>query len=236
MKKNSAQQNIYSLLIVANQLQELVDAVTFVGGSVLGILITDQAAPDVRFTSDIDCIINHVITVSHYYQFTNKLRQKGFKELSMGDHPICRWDCKGIHVDIVPTERNILGFSNKWYPEAASNSIPTKINNTSTINVISAPYFLATKLEAFKDRGNQDFLFSHDLEDVISLLDGRPEIIEEVKSTNSSILKEFLSSELALLFENSRFQQALPGHLNYSNNIEQREEIILERITNIINA
>ena len=61
MNRSSAQHNIELLKLVAHRLEELCDEVTFVGGCVTGLLITDKAAPDVRFTVDVDCIIN-VIT------------------------------------------------------------------------------------------------------------------------------------------------------------------------------
>lgn len=89
MNKSSAQKNIESLTIIAHRLGNLCDEVTFVGGCVTGLLITDKAAPDVRFTVDVDCIIN-VITRTDYYALAEKLRQKGFKELMSGNHPICR--------------------------------------------------------------------------------------------------------------------------------------------------
>lgn len=114
MNRSSAQKNLGSLLIIANRLDELCKEVTFVGGCITGLLVTDKAAPDVRFTVDVDCIIN-VISKSEYYTLSEKLRQKGFKEMSIGNHPICRWNCDGILVDVMPTEKNILGFSNKWY-------------------------------------------------------------------------------------------------------------------------
>ncbi len=69
--------------------------------------------------------------------------------MSTGNHPICRWDCDGILIDIMPTDKGVLGFSNKWYKDALANALHTKINNSVSINVISAPYFLATKIEAF---------------------------------------------------------------------------------------
>lgn len=94
MNKSSAQRNIESLTLIAYRLEELCNEVTFVGGCITGLLITDKAASDVRFTVDVDCIIN-VITRSGYYAISEKLRQKGFKEMIFGDHPICRWDCDG---------------------------------------------------------------------------------------------------------------------------------------------
>lgn len=232
MNKSSAQKNIESLTIIAHRLGNLCDEVTFVGGCVTGLLITDKAAPDVRFTVDVDCIIN-VITRTGYYSLAEKLRQKGFKELMSGNHPICRWDCDGILVDVMPVDESVLGFSNKWYKDALACSIIQNLSDSIRIKVISAPYFLATKLEAFKGRGNQDFLLSHDLEDIISLIDGRAEIIEDVSQASQSV-RQYLSQEFALFMNNENFLQALPGHLNYSNEIFDREKIVKERINAII--
>jgi predicted nucleotidyltransferase len=232
VNRSSAQRNIELLTLVAYRLEELSDQVTFVGGSVIGLLITDKAAPDVRFTVDVDCIVN-VITRSNYYTLAEKLQGKGFKEMPTGDHPICRWDCGGVLIDIMPIEKSVLGFSNKWYKDALVKSINTKINNSVTVNIISAPYFLATKIEAFKDRGKQDFLLSHDLEDIIALIDGRPEIIDDV-SNSANDLKQYLSLEFSGFIDNNQFTEALPGHLNYTQESEDRKRIVLKRIQEIV--
>ncbi len=179
MKKNSAQHNLESLSTVAERLEELCDEVTFVGGSITGLLITDKAAPDVRYTMDVDCIIN-IITLNDYYGLENKLRQKGFKQSLLNKDPICRWYCNEIMLDVMPVDRNVLGFSNRWYKESLSHAVKETLNNVINISILSAPYFLATKLEAFNDRGKNDFLLSHDLEDIISVIDGRPEIVDDV--------------------------------------------------------
>lgn len=229
----SAQRNIDSISIVAEQLGELCDDVTFVGGCIMGFLITDYAAPDVRFTIDVDCIIN-AITKPDYYNLTEKLRDKGFKESISGDHPVCRWICNGVLIDIVPTSENVLGFSNIWYEQAALNPIKIKLKR-SNIKIINAPFFLATKLEAFKQRGNNDFLLSHDLEDIISLIDGRAEVINDVYKSEDN-LKEYLSTELSQIINNKKFTQALPGHLNYASGSEDRTGIVFERIQSIINC
>lgn len=155
------------------------------------------------------------------------------KEMIFGNHPICRWDCDGLLVDVMPIEKNVLGFSNRWYKEAQANAHIRIIDNNTTIRIISAPYFLATKLEAFKERGKQDFLLSHDLEDIISVIDGRPEITKDVSSTTEE-LKDYLASELSSLMNNNQFIQALPGHLNYSSESEMRKKIVEERVQAII--
>lgn len=143
MNRSSAQKNIESLTIIARRLGELVTDVTFVGGCITGLLITDKATPDVRFTVDVDCIIN-VITRSDYYALAKKLRNKGFKEMATGQHPICSWDCDGILIDIMPIDKRIFGFSNKWYKEALVHSKAIVQPGSIQLNIISAPYFLAT--------------------------------------------------------------------------------------------
>jgi predicted nucleotidyltransferase len=234
MDKSRAQHNLNSLILIANRLDELCDEVTFVGGSITGLLITDHAAPDVRFTVDVDCIID-VVTKQEYHSISKKLRNKGFKEMIIGNHPICRWNCDGILVDIVPIDKNILGFSNRWYKDAQNNAFSQALDDTRTIKVISAPYFLASKLEAFKDRGKQDFLLSHDLEDIIAVIDGRPELIDDLENTDHH-LKEYLSVEFDALVNNPYFMEALPGYLNYSSESEKRKNIVEERIKAIIEA
>lgn len=64
-----------SVTFIALRLEELCNEVTFVGGCITELLITDKVTPDVRFTVDVDCIIN-VITQSGYYVISEKLRQK----------------------------------------------------------------------------------------------------------------------------------------------------------------
>jgi predicted nucleotidyltransferase len=228
MNRRAAIHNLGLLSIVAHRLEELCNEVTFVGGCVVELLITDKAAPDVRFTVDVDCIIN-VVTLHNYHALAEKLRQKKFKEIPYGDHPICRWDCQGVLVDIVPIEKNVLGFSNRWYKEAQENAFNKNITDSISVNVITAPYFLATKLEAFKDRGKQDVLISHDIEDIISVIDGRPEVVDEVLLATDE-LKDYLSSAFSALLMDSDFLQVLPGHLNYGSESEIRKNVVLERM------
>jgi hypothetical protein len=80
------------------------------------------------------------------------------------------------------------------------------------IRVVTAPYFLATKVEAFRGRGDGDFLASHDLEDLIFVIDGRSMIVEEVR-TETPLLREYLRTEVARLLATPGFIDALPGYL-----------------------
>jgi hypothetical protein len=94
--------------------------------------------------------------------------------------------------------------------------------------VLPAPYFLATKFDAFKGRGNQDYLLSKDMEDIITILDGRPEIIDEIQQAPDD-LRSYLSDAFSELLNNRHFTDALPGHLPPDKASQSRLPIILNR-------
>jgi hypothetical protein len=62
------------------------------------------------------------------------------------------------------------------------------------IRHVTGPLLVATKLEAFENRGQGNFTH-HDLEDIINLVDGRPEIVEEMNGAEAE-LREFVRGEL----------------------------------------
>lgn len=136
---------------------------------------------------------------------------------------------EGVILDVMPTDSKILGFSNEWYPVAMKKAVEIDLPNGNKIKVVTAPYFLATKLESFEGRGNGDYLLSHDLEDLISVIDGRPEIIEEVRQSNED-LKNYLSEKISVLLNDSRFIEALPGKVPGDESSQLRIPIIIERL------
>ena len=70
-------------------------------------------------------------------------------------------------------EPGILSFHNRWYPLVVDTALSVQLPSGRAISLIAAPAFIATKLEAFRDRGGGDFLMSHDLEDIVTVVDGR---------------------------------------------------------------
>lgn len=220
--------NLDILMLAVEKLGELCDEMVFLGGSATGLLITDSAAPPVRETKDIDVIVE-VTTKAEYYKLTEKLRELGFKEDQSDGAPLCRWMMEGVILDVMPTDSKILGFSNIWYPIAMKEAIGFDLPNGKEIKIVTAPYFLATKLEAFDGRGNGDYLLSHDLEDLISVVDGRPEIIEEVRQSKEDV-KSYLSEKFNVLLGDLRFVEALPGKVPGDESNQSRIPIIMERL------
>lgn len=196
---------------VALQLDDLTDQLVFVGGVTAGLLITDPAAPSVRPTKDVD-VITIIESHTDYYRLSEALRQRGFKEDQSEGALLCRWISGGWILDVMPVDSSILGFSNKWYELAAETAMSIALDDEITIRVISGPCFIATKLEAFYGRGNGDFLASHDLEDIVGVIEGRPELLAECFHAPAN-LRAYFQKQLTTLLSNRDFSQALPGHV-----------------------
>ncbi len=145
---------------------------------------------------------------------------------------MCRWITNNVTLDILPTEADILGFGNQWYPAAMENaeiiSLPGKVD----IQMVSAPYFLITKLEAFDGRGNGDYLLSHDIEDMIAVMDGRPELADEVRMSEPA-LEDELATRFDRLLEDQQFLDAVSGHMPTDEVSQSRVEKILNTIKKI---
>ena len=109
-------------------------------------------------------------------------------------------------------EKAVLGLANHWYPLAINTAVAFTLPSQKVIKLIAAPVFIATKLEAFADRGKGDFLFSHDLGDIIAVIDGRDSLADECKHQIPE-LREYLQLQFVQLIENRAFMQALSGHL-----------------------
>ena len=215
------------------QLGELAEQMVFVGGCATGLLMTDPAAPPIRVTKDVDAIVQ-VVSKAEYYQLSDKLRAKGFKEDTSDDAPMCRWVAKNIILDVMPTEENILGFGNQWYKEAALNACEIILPSGKAIHMVSSPYFLITKLQAFAGRGKGDYMMSHDIEDIIAVLDGRPEIINDILQSKPKLVKE-LSERFQKLIQEPRFVEAVSCHMPADEISQGRVGSILNTIKKIAN-
>lgn len=228
-----ATSNLAMLEIVARKLGQLNNDVVYVGGCTTALFINNPLSLDVRPTDDVDCIVD-IVSRTEYYKFSDALSKLGFKQ-SMEDSVICRWRYDGIMLDVMPTDQKILGFGNPWYKEALSQATSHQIAQDLSIQSITAPYFLATKIEAFRDRGKNDLFASHDFEDIITVIAGRLDVTQEIALVNNN-LKNHLKSAFEEILKNENFERALPGHLNDGpmTITMQRVQIVKDRIKKII--
>src|SRR5690606_13582234 len=120
-----------------------------------------------------------------------------------------------LRVDFMPDNEDVLGFSNRWYAEALHNAQLYTLTNDISIRLVTPPYFLATKLEAWLGRGNADALGSRDIEDIINLIDGRPELLDEMKGAPSP-LRQFVAEEISNLLQDTNFEYAVQSQARHS--------------------
>lgn len=101
-----------------------------------------------------------------------------------------------------------------------------------TIRLIGAPCFLATKFEAFADRGRGDLLGSHDLEDVVNVVDGRPELVSEITLSDPE-LRQYLAAQCRALLAVPAFIDALSGMVFPDESLAERVKLLVLRFEQI---
>jgi len=147
--------NLDLLTAAALSLTPLLDELVFVGGCMTGLLVTDQAAGPVRTTKDVDAIVE-ATSYAKYQHIARSLRTLGFAEDRREGAPLCRWVKAQVILDVMPLDTTILGFSNRWYSAALGSSANIPLRSDLHIRAITAPYFVATKLEAFRGHGQDN--------------------------------------------------------------------------------
>ena len=113
-----------------------------------------------------------------------------------------------MRVDFMPDDEAVLGFTNRWYRDALATALPHTLPDGQRIRLVTPAYFLATKLDAWKGRGQNDALGSRDIEDVLALVDGREELIAEIKAAPNE-LWDAVADELGRLLSDGYFQMAV---------------------------
>jgi hypothetical protein len=201
--------NLPYLRVIAEALGELREQVVFVGGAVAGLLITDPLAEGVRATRDVDAVVE--ASFAGFQRIEAQVEARGLiRDIDSG--VICRWVHResGVLFDLMPVQPGVLGFSNPWYPYAVETSTPIELGDGLTIRLANAVAFVATKLEAFASRGAGDILSSHDLEDVLNIVDGREELADELAAAPVA-LRTAVAGAFSALLAHRDFANALPG-------------------------
>jgi predicted nucleotidyltransferase len=230
---NPRDPNVQLVEVVAQALGGLCDELVFVGGCAAGLLCTSPNAPPPRVTYDVD-VVAEVAALAAYHALEKRFASRGFARDVSPDAPICRWRLGEVEVDLMTTDECVLGFSNRWYPLAIASASRVLLPSGRQIRLISAPAFLATKLEAFGTRGQSDLMSSHDFEDIINVIDGRPGIEAEVADAGGE-LAVYLASRFAEIVRDPNFENTLPGLVVYDELYEDRIRRVREQI-NLITA
>ncbi len=223
--------NFQLLVDAAKLLKPILGELVVVGGCTTALLITDKAAPDVRPTYDVDAIAE-ITSYAGYARFSERLKVLGFHEDTREGAPLCRWRQKTTTLDVMPLDGKILGFKNTWFEPAMKTAEERELEPGLKILMVSPVYFCALKLEAFGDRGKNDYLGSRDLEDLITVVDGRAELVGEIQAAVGDV-RSYIAAEIAKLVDARVFLDALPGHLPPDPASQERIIPVMERLKEI---
>ena len=206
------QSHITALRTVALAFGELLPQVVFVGGATVGLYATALTVPEPRPTDDVDCIID-LASYAHFVELEEKLRQRGFRhDQTSGIQIRWRWQdtatAETYTVDIMPADGGaVLGSSvNRWYRNGLATSVRYALPpDGPEIQLLDAPHFVATKLEAMHDRAT-DKRWSQDWEDIIYVLETRHELPGELQQA-PAVLRQFVAGSFAELISDTEMNE-----------------------------
>ena len=196
----------------------------FLGGSVLTLLITDKSVDAIRVTKDVDIVMN-IRTRKEYHLADSELELRGFRHDTREDAPICRWILDDVTVDMLPIREDVLGWKSRWFEESLVVAETVQVGN-NLVRIITPPYFVALKLEAFEERGHKDFLASTDFEDVICLANGRESLVKEIMDCEN--LRGGIARKFRDYLAYPELEDAVDGFVQTESDSENRKRRIME--------
>ena len=196
----------------ADALAPLLGRVVFLGGATISLWMTDPAARAPRVTYDVD-VVAEVVTLASYETFQAELRRAGFTE-DVESGVICRWQHAGtgLILDAVPAEPRLAGFGGRWLRPAVEASVEHQLPSGKIIRVVPPAHLVATKLEAFSDRGHDDCIASRDFEDIVLLIDSREELGAELEGAPAE-LRAYVRYEFDRVMRLRSFEYGVEGAL-----------------------
>ena len=204
-------ENLTRIKAVHEVLKGLEDDYVFVGGAIVSLYATDSSlAAEIRPTDDVDIVVE-LASYKGYAELDERLRNLGFSN-DIASGVICRYRIQGIIVDVMPTDPSIIGFSNRWYAEGFERAIPYVLDNDTIVKIFSLPYFVASKWEAFKGRGKNDYRTSKDFEDLVYVFENVADFEEQIQASPERVIS-YLRDEFSELIHRDDFEEGLYAHL-----------------------
>ena len=218
--------NKLMLMTVAEGLADLRSDMVFVGGAVVELYIPDGVEiAEVRQTEDVDCVAE-ITSRNDFTELEERLRKLGFQHEK---NVICRWVYKEVIVDVMPTDENILGFSNRWYREGIAHAVSYHLSDNIIINILPVAWFIACKIEALLGRGITNLRLSKDLEDIVFLLNYLATLENEIAIADYAV-KKYIQENFQALLEQDVLPEAVFCVLPVGENNPQNTKLMLQKI------
>lgn len=217
---------LQEMLELQQELDWLKTPPIFVGGAALHCYLDDFARSQLRTTKDIDLILFQITSPLQWIDFENRLRtMKWSPDI---DGPMCRYiSPKGKLVDFLFPSSEVMGFSNRWYTNVVDNPLSYAINGHHIL-IAQPALYLATKIEAFLSRGQNEPFDSQDLEDIVALIDGCSELIASFQEQDEKI-REWIALQLRDIQSQSWFNTLCIGNLPRGGDEQIREQWFMKK-------
>lgn len=223
--------NLTRIKGVANALTEFKDEIAFVGGAAVSLYVDNPEQTETRPTDDIDVLVE-IASYGAYVQLQEKLTTLGFS-VDAEAKVTCRFKYDGLTVDIMPTNGEILGLKNDWHRKGFAELETYHLDHSPDIQILPIGYFIASKLEAFNDRGGGDGRTSKDFEDIVFVIDNRQNFWEEMSALTGD-LASYIKEEFSKLLSTSHIEEWISGHLE-PGTADARCQKIINGMKSVIN-
>jgi predicted nucleotidyltransferase len=212
--------NIIRIKAVANILNQLNEEFVFVGGATVS-LYGDASKSEARPTEDVDVIIE-LASYTGYAELDENLRKLGF-ENDIESGVLCRYKVKGVIVDVMPTDASVIGFTNRWYADGFKFAKTIQLDELP-VKIFTLPFFIASKIEAFKSRGQSNYLFSSDFEDIVYILENNSNIASLILESPKDV-RQYLKQCFTNFLQDVEFEEGVSAHLEPITQAQQIEKI-----------
>ena len=212
--------NIVRIKAVANILNQLNEEFVFVGGATVS-LYGDASKSEARPTEDVDVIIE-LASYTGYAELDENLRKLGF-ENDIESGVLCRYKVKGVIVDVIPTDASVIGFTNRWYADGFKFAKTIQLDELP-VKIFTLPFFIASKIEAFKSRGQNNYLFSSDFEDIVYILENNSNIASLILESPKDV-RQYLKQCFTNFLQDVEFEEGVSAHLEPITQAQQIEKI-----------
>lgn len=217
------------IIKVATALEGGADEIVFVGASVLSLYVKDDGGSTVRQTFDVDVVL-HMATRLNAESIRLLLVSRGFRQ-SAEDAVVCRFRLNDVMVDILSTAETAWIPSNRWFLPGLDHAVELDCEGVR-IKVLSLPYYIAAKWDAFESRGGSDPRFSQDFEDIAWLIDHVDELPEQIERADS-VIRNHLVEIIGAILRESAMLEALESNMEASTRTSRYASAV-ERLRRIV--
>jgi hypothetical protein len=83
-----------------------------------------------------------IITYADYMEFRNVCARHSSQKTPARRPLTCRWHFGALTLDVLPLNKEVLGFTNRWCAPALAHASTFTLPSSQSIRVITAPFFL----------------------------------------------------------------------------------------------